>query len=428
MTAPGQVVVIGAGPAGIGAALALEQQATVLDSSPELGGLCGTIHFDGAVFDLGGHSFHTPHACVRDLVFQSLDMYRQRRDARCYSHGVLIPYPFQTHFREIGKHDVTEDCLSGLKRVDEELEPANFEEFIQRRFGAGIARHFLLPYNRKLWGTDLSRLAADWAGERVAAANGRPERFAESGGKRTPLASDTMVAYPARGGFGEIMVALAKNVRDLRLGQSVVRIDLQRRQVVLADGETQSWQRVVSTIPIDRLLTLLADVPSSLAADVRQLEVLALSLVLVVVGHPVDTPIQRIYCADPQIPAHKITLNHNSSPYLRGLSHHGIVAEVSHSADKAISHADLERRILQTLLDMNLVKSLDDVRATKVVDVPYAYPVPTHRRDETVRRVKTWLEERGIHTLGRFGEWAYINSDEALYRGLQLGRALAEQA
>ena len=64
-----------------------------------------------------------------------------------------------------------------------------------RAFGAGIARHFLLPYNRKLWKTDLREMSADWAGERVAGAAGNDGdgAFARSGGRRTPLRDGTTV-------------------------------------------------------------------------------------------------------------------------------------------------------------------------------------------------------------------------------------------
>ena len=97
-----QILVLGAGPAGIGAGIALGHRAVVLDNCPDLGGLCRTIVLDGAIFDWGGHSFHTPHAAIRDLVFGSLEMYEQTRDARCYVQGEMIPYPFQKNFQLLG--------------------------------------------------------------------------------------------------------------------------------------------------------------------------------------------------------------------------------------------------------------------------------------------------------------------------------------
>src|SRR5207249_3887581 len=81
--------------------LALGEQGAVLEESTRPGGLCSTIEFEGAVFDWGGHSFHTPHPEVRELVFQALDMYEQPRRAYCWSQDTLIPYPFQAHFSEL---------------------------------------------------------------------------------------------------------------------------------------------------------------------------------------------------------------------------------------------------------------------------------------------------------------------------------------
>jgi protoporphyrinogen oxidase len=118
-------------------------------------------------------------------------------------------------------------------------------------------------------------------------------------------------------------------------------------------------------------------------------------------------------------------LNHNSSPSLRALPQHAIVAEVSALQEKRAILENLDRRVVSRLVEWGLVSSPAAVRATEVVSVPYGYPVPTHDRDAIVARLKDWLLDRGIHTVGRFGEWAYINADEALHRGLTLGRALA---
>lgn len=419
------VVVIGAGPAGLGTGLALGQHGIVLESSSDIGGICRTIEWDGAVFDLGGHSFHTPHPQVRELVFGALDMYEQKREARCYSHGRVIDYPFQRHYQDLMLPDVIRECEEGLSTTQDAKGSPDFEDFINRRFGAGIAKHFMLPYNQKLWGPNLKRMAADWTGERVASAKNAKESFDQSGGKRKPLQSDTHVAYPSKGGFGEIMVALAKRLPDLRLAKKVVGIDPSSRTMRMLDGSEIRWQQIVSTLPITQLLTLLPNVPDSLQEDANQLEALSLAVVLIVVGHPVDTPIQRFYCADPDIPAHKVAINHNSSPYLRSLPHHGIMAEVSYCEDKPSPGTDLEEKTIQGLLKFGVIQSRSEIRGTKVIDVKYGYPVPSHDRDAIVFRLKSWLATLGIHTVGRFGEWAYINSDEALHRGLTLGANIA---
>lgn len=428
MNDTGPIVVVGAGPAGIGAGLALGNQAIVLEPRPRVAGLCRTIHLDGAVFDHGGHSFHTPHSEIRQLVFDALPMFEQTRRAVCYSHGVLVPYPFQAHFGHLPNTEVVRECRQGLSEVNGAANARTFPEHVVSRFGAGIAQHFLLPYNRKLWGADLDRLAIDWVAERVAGPHATGSRGVGKDGHREPLQAEAAVAYPARGGFEEIWLALARRLHNLRLGQTVVHIDPRRRQLRTQAGDIIPWSRLVSTVPIDRLLAMIADVPPTLLAAASRLEALAVALVLVVTTARIESTVQRVYCAGPEIPAHKIVLNHNSSAYLRSLPRHGIMAEVSEPAGGRRPSGDLIAEVLRGLVAMGLLESPATVRTTRVIRVARAYPVPTRERDGIVGQLKAWLAERGIHSVGRFGEWAYVNADEALHRGLVLGRRLVHHA
>jgi UDP-galactopyranose mutase len=152
---------------------------------------------------------------------------------------------------------------------------------------------------------------------------------------------------------------------------------------------------------------------------------MSLKCILVAINHPVDTEIQRIYSGDNDNPAHKTAINHNSSDWLRNRKHHGIMGEVSYSDYKFMHRQDLEQWFLDCLKKMNIIKSFDEVIETKVIDVKYAYPVPTHNRVEIMDKTRSYLNESDIYSLGRFGEWAYINSDEALARGMILGEQLA---
>lgn len=422
-----RIVVVGAGPAGIGAALTLGRDGTVLEQGAALGGLADSLVIQGAVFDLGGHSFHTPHPEVRALVFSSLEMYEQQRDARCFAFGELIPYPFQKNYRRLSDAQVVAECSEGLEHTDDGKGAENFEAFIVRRFGKGIAEHFMLPYNRKLWGRDLKRLAADWTHERVAAPEGVKEEFQSSGGSRKPLQGDTRVAYPAKGGFGEIFKALARRIPDIRYRQRVARIDPRTRRLHTVSGDTFPWRNVVSTLPLPILLGLIEGVPAELKVKAGQLDYLSLKLGLVVVGHPVDTGIQRIYSAEPHVAAHKIAVNHNSSDYLRALPRHGIVTEIAVGPDKPLPRSDVQEWMIAGLELTGLIKDRGEILHAEIRDVEYAYPVPTHDRDAIVSEIAAWLEEAGIHSVGRFGQWAYVNSDEAIHRGMLLGRKLAAQ-
>ena len=192
--ADAEVLVLGAGPAGIGAGLTLGERALVLDAAHEVGGLARTVDLAGALCDLGGHSFHTPHPQVRALVYDALPMEERRRDAWCFVADAYVPYPFQKHFERHPDAGLVAACRAGLAATRETASARHFADFLEARFGRGLAAAFMHPYNRKLWGDDLARMTAAWTTERVAAPQGIPQRVALHEGRRAPLQDDTRVA------------------------------------------------------------------------------------------------------------------------------------------------------------------------------------------------------------------------------------------
>ena len=417
-------IILGAGPAGIGAAITLGRRAIVLERSPEVAGLCRTVELDGAVFDIGGHSFHTPHEKVRRLVFDAMPMEQQRRDAWCLVGSSWIAYPFQQHFAALPDAALRATCARGLAAAAGWREAVNFDSYLDLRFGAGIAEAFLRPYNTKLWGTDLARMSADWVTERLAAPAGTEQRFDEKGGVRLPLQADTTVAYPTHGGFGAIFRALARQATDLRLGQAAVRIDPLQRTLQTSLGETLRWRQIVSTLPLPALLVMLPAVPAEIATSVAALEALPVYLVMVVLEGRGQVDRQRVYCAGQELPGHKVVFNHTSSTWLREKPRHGILIEVAggNEHDPAV----LTRKAIAGLAETGLIKRASEVRRVEVIRLDLGYPVPTHARAATLRSVRAWLAELDIAIAGRFAEWAYINSDEALARGMDIGNALVE--
>jgi protoporphyrinogen oxidase len=418
----GDTIVIGAGPAGLGAALGLGDGATLLERGEVPGGLCQSVIVEGAAFDLGGHSFHTPHAAIRELVFDAIKMEEQRREAWCFVAGELIPYPFQRNLAHLRNPALREACLAGLAAAGDGSRAGTFDRYIEERFGAGIARHFMRPYNEKLWGADLSRLAAGWTAERIAEPAGTSAPAPE-GRRRSPLQGDTMVAYPAEGGFAEIYRALARRVPGLLYGQAVQRIDVRRGELVTQQDRRFAWKQLVSALPLPALIGMIEEVPQAIAADVARLVALPVNLVLLALTGRLENPMQRLYSPDPAITGHKFVFNHNSSAYLRALPRHGIQVEIS--GNRPEDDAALTELAADSVRKLGLLPAGIDIAASRVIRLPYGYPVPTLERASIVAQASAWLESRSIFTLGRFGAWDYINSDEALYRGLALGRRLA---
>jgi UDP-galactopyranose mutase len=407
-------LILGAGPAGLAAAYALGDRCTVLEASQTPGGLCRTIEFDGAVFDPGGHCLHTRHAEVKDLIFSTLPMVEYARNAQCLVNGELIPYPFQQYFEQLSDETMKAECRDGLGKATgsppETSSAYNFEKYLLAKFGEGLTKHFLKPYNEKLWRTPLTQLATPWARERVA--EKRPTY-------QGALEHNQTVAYPAEGAFGSIFTELAQSMLHVHYHQRVKRIDPRSRRVY-TENSVYPYDQLICTLSLKSMDRLLDPKPPGWDSYFERfplsvaLQALPLSLILVTLDKEPALDMHRLYCASDELPAHKLVFNHRSSPWLQEHTRPAVMAETSQPLG-----ADQVHQLVRFLEARGA-----QVRETAVVQVTEAYPIQRISTTRSVTALRTELLNLGIHMVGRFGEWAYINSDEAMHRGLTLGRSL----
>jgi protoporphyrinogen oxidase len=262
----------------------------------------------------------------------------------------------------------------------------------------------------------------------VAASQGVAEDPDGRGEIRKPLQPDTNVGYPAEGGYEEIYKSFLPYLQAVELGQQVIRVDPIEKTATTDSGLVVRWHRLASTMPLPVLVRIVEGVPNDMVALADCLEFMSLNLLLLLVGRSLPNAPQRIYVADPNVPPHKIAFNHSSSDSLRARPVHAIMAEISYSDEKPLPEADaLERGTTEFLVRAGLLDSVEDVVWTAHMDVTYAYPVYTHERRAIARQIREFLEPLGIHTLGRFGEWEYANSDQCIKRGMELAAELRTQ-
>lgn len=415
------IVIVGAGPAGLSAAYHLHADFVLLEKEAEPGGLCRSFELGGVTFDLGGHAFFTRHEYVRTLIQQTfaVPLFTQQRRAWVFSHGTYIPYPFQMHLHGLPV-EVVKECLAGLGNVAADPtdgSASNLLAWIERSFGAGIARHFLTPYNRKLWAYPLENISPDWTSERIVAAD--VERII-AGARSSVGFSDfanATVSYPAHGGFSGLFEGFRQSVRARLRRASVTRVDLDKRYVVTDADEILPYELLISTMPLDRLIASVANAPRCCREAAAKLEHNSLHLVNLVFAGQNMSDMQRVYSADESIPFHKLVLNSNSSASLRTLPGSGIQAEVSFSAHKTVEVAGLKHRVLESLVQMGIVEPGNLPIADSLVTVGYAYPIRTPTSERAREHLLGELAEAGVFCAGRFGEWLYINSDDAIMRG-----------
>src|SRR5438105_135849 len=171
-----QVVVIGAGPAGLTAAFELVKRdvpVTVLEGDAMVGGISRTAEREGWRFDIGGHRFFTKVPEVESLWHEILpdeDFLMRPRMSRIYYRGKFYDYPLKASnaLRNLGVIEAVRCVLSYLwVRVRPPKDMDSFEGWTASRFGWRLYRTFFKTYTEKLWGVPATEIKADWAAQRI---------------------------------------------------------------------------------------------------------------------------------------------------------------------------------------------------------------------------------------------------------------------
>ena len=429
-----RIVIIGAGPVGLGAAYRLHELGyrdfVVYERNSYVGGLAASFRDSaGFTYDIGGHVMFSHYRYFDDLVDKMLgdDHTQLMRESWIWMNDRWIPYPLQNNIRHLPP-DALLDCLSGLVDVQgrHHASAANFGEWVDAVFGAGIANLFMRPYNFKVWAHPLEMMSKDWIAERVSVidlkrilANVVHERDEVSWGP------NNMFKYPLYGGTGGLYSRFVPHVRDhLQLGREVVEVDTARRTIRLRDGGEDHYGTLLSAMPIPELVRRLKPPPE---AQLDALNGLHNSHGLVVgVGIKGPCPSSKCWTYFPEAnaPFYRVTYLSNYSPNIAPDGHFLLLTETSYSDHKTENRDTIVQRVIDGLVGTKLIRpeDRDRVVTTYTLDVDYFYPVPTLSRDRALVIIQPFLMSQGIYSRGRFGAWQYeiSNMDHSVMQGVEV--------
>ena len=436
------VLVAGAGPTGLSAAYHLGKDAMLVERAPTVGGWCRSIVDNGFTFDYAGHIMFSNDPTVLALYDKLLgdNQHWQNREAWVYSKGVYTRYPFQGSLYGLPSQ-VLKECIVGAIEARfgsikgssspppsvTEQPPKNFEEFIYRVWGAGIAKHFAVPYNQKLWAVPLDEMETSWLGGRVPLPD--LEQMIEGALEPSPppMGPNARFGYPLRGGFQALMDAFVPHLAgELALNTAVISVSPKRRTATLSDGRTVKYGTLISTLPLPALVAACGDdVPGDVRAAARALRHVSVRCVNLGVARENVTDKHWIYYPEATV-FHRIFVQGNASPYCNPPGGFGLTCEITYSASKPLpaDGAELIERCRRDCVAVGMLREDDRILAANQVDMPIAYVVYDHERAANVNLIRSWMAKHGIILAGRYSEWEYYNSDHAFVAG----RKAAEQA
>ena len=299
-------------------------------------------------------------------------------------------------------------------------EPRNFEEFIYKVWGAGIAKHFAIPYNRKLWAVPLSEMETSWLGGRVPVPDlGEMIEGALKPAPK-PMGPNARFGYPLRGGFQSLMNGFLPLLEcDLRLNTRVKSVSPEKHVAKLEDGTAVEYDHLVNTMPLPMLIRAIGEeAPREIRELAASLRHVSVRCVNIGVGREKLTEKHWIYYPEDTV-FHRIFVQGNASPYCNPPGGFGLTCEITYSQYKPLpcEGQDLIDLCIRDCRRVGFFRDDDPVVTANQVDMPYAYVVYDHGRKDAVAKIRDWLAEHDIILAGRYSEWEYYNSDHAFLAG-----------
>jgi protoporphyrinogen oxidase len=436
-----KIVIIGAGPTGLGAARRLQELGIpfkLFEKETHPGGLASSFVDDnGFTWDVGGHIQFSHYSYFDDLMDELLgeEWVHHEREAWVWMRERFIPYPFQNNIRHLPP-DELRDCLRGLIAVvrdRSESAPANFEDWIRRSFGEGIAQAFMLPYNFKVWACRPADMACQWMGDRVAQID--LERIVFNileGRDEVSWGPNNLFRFPLRGGTGEIWRRLAGTLPGgaLALGKSVAWVDAKHKRIRFGDGSDEDYDILISSMALDQLICRSdLDHLKPAAGTLRYAGTHIAGVGLKGAPGPHLKKKCWMYFPESNAPFYRATVFSNYSPHnVPDINRYwSLMMEVSESADKPVNHATVMEECIDGLLATHLIEDARDIVSTWQYSVRHGYPTPSLARDTALDALLPALEDHGIFSRGRFGAWKYevSNQDHSFMQGLELVDRLA---
>ena len=444
-----QFVIIGAGPAGLGAAFELKKRGLndflVLEAQPFVGGLSSSFVDDrGFTWDIGGHVSFSEDAgynALLDNVIGPDNWVYHKRNAFVFLDGAFIPFPIQNHILALSPGD-QEKCVAGLLERKGALAVSgaeDFETWIVKILGRGLADLFMLPYNRKIWSYPLDQMSCSWVKNRVAVPDVQevlqkkplPPNFQAWGGNR-------LFRYPKEGGFGRLWQSIADTIgpEHIRLASGVSEIRLRQKELLLSSGESVAYERLLSTAPLDLCVNMCgSDVPQDVRGAAQELKHTSTHVVgLGLEGVPPEAWRDKtwVYSADPEVPFYRVTILSNYSPAMTPDRNRfwSVMAEVSGSPDRAKDRDSVLQSVVQACRTLGIIGSEREICARWHYCAPYGYPVPTLTRDLALTLIQRFLAAQDIISFGRFGSWRYEegNMDACFNQGIRAAEQLVARS
>ncbi|MFA5069312.1 MAG: FAD-dependent oxidoreductase [Candidatus Omnitrophota bacterium] len=420
-----KTLIIGAGLTGLSTAYHLRGDYALFEKARIAGGMASSEKEGDFIFDKAGHLLHFKTRYAKGLVEKLINpnlLNKNHRHSWILSKGIYTRYPFQVNTYRLPPV-VIKDCLlemahAQVSAVRGPKTADNLKDWILESFGHGIARHFMFPYNRKLWKTPLSGIGIDWVERFIP----RPKldyaiRGAVSDYKKG-FGYNRIFYYPARGGMQALSDAFCAALKNkIFFDREIKTIDISKREIGFAGGARARFGALVSSIPLPELVAMIKIVPRALRVCARGLKFVSVLNLNLGIDRKGISAKHWIYFPENKYIFYRVGFFSNFSGGLCPPGTSSLYAEISYTDDRPLMmcDGDIKARVIRDLKKAGILAKDDKIVYEKLYRIKYAYPVC--RKDGLVKNIDDFLRAREIYSIGRYGGWKYMSMEECILNG-----------
>jgi len=413
-------VILGAGAAGLGASYALRKKgedSLILEKDATYGGLCRNFEIDGFRFDRFVHFTFTQNEEVRSLFDHSAGgVIKHIPKAYNLYKGLWVKHPAQNNTYPLDEKEKKLIIDGFMQRKPADMELKNYEDWLRVQYGDYFAEHFPMVYTRKYWMKEAKDLRTEWVGARMY----QPSVEEVIAGSKTAETPVTYYAkemrYPEKGGYKAFLRELGE-AATIEYGKQVTKIDPAKKSIV-AGGVEYIYDRLISSLPLPEVIRMIEDVPAHVREACSKLECTCGFHVSIAIKTKNIPPYLWWYIYDEDILASRVHSPSLKSPDNAPEGCSSLQMEVYCRQGEYTEQQILDGTVGR-LVELGIINK-EDILFTHLGYEPYANVIFTEPIYESRKIVRDWLKEQGIETIGRFGEWDYLWSDQSLLSGMNI--------
>ena len=448
----GKVLIIGAGLTGLSTAFHLEEMGeieySVYEKERRPGGLCRSEYVrcpglgGNFTFDFLGHLLHLKKEYTKALIKKLLkgNLRAHIRNSWIYSKGAYTRYPFQANTHGL-EPKVVKECVLGFidakyRSLHSVGSPSgeSFNDWILRNFGKGIANHFMIPYNQKVWTVHPRELTCGWLKlnpKYVPSPTIQEVVIGALGEQRKGFGYNVYFYYPQRGGIQRLPDAFKAKIKNLKLGRSLSKLNIGKKVAYFNGGKfKEKFQFLVSTIPLPELiLQIIENMPEKIkkaALKLRHTSVLNLNMGIK--RKNIDHG-DWVYFPEKKYLFYRVGFPKKFSDEMCPPGTSSVYVEIACKPGEITPErkGKLIAKAKEDLIKVGVLEREDEILVSWDITMPYAYVIYDGNRDKMLEIIQDYLKERNIYSVGRYGGWKYSTMEEAILEGKEVAERIAKE-